>query len=36
VRKFSNLTGIILAWNISDELQKNILQFNAGVEFIKL
>ena len=36
VRKFSNLTGIILAWNISDELQKNILQFNAGVEFIRL
>lgn len=36
VREFSNLTGIILAWNISGELQKKILEFNAGVGFIGL
>jgi len=31
-----NLYGIILAWNISEEVKRNILSYNAGVEFMTL
>jgi SAM-dependent methyltransferase len=36
VRKISNPTGVVLAWNIGEEVKKNLSQFNPEVEFINV
>jgi len=36
VSDLNNLVGIVLAWNIGDEVKKNILNINSRVEFMIL
>jgi hypothetical protein len=36
VSNLDNLVGIVLAWNISDEVKRNILKINSRVEFLNL
>lgn len=36
ISNLKNLTGVVLAWNISDEVKRNILNINSRVEFMSL
>ena len=36
VLNLKNLVGVVLAWNISDEVKRNILNINSRVEFMRL
>ena len=36
ISNLKNLVGVVLAWNISDEIKRNILNVNSRVEFIGL
>ena len=36
VLNLDNLCGVLLAWNIGEEVKSNILSINSRVEFINL